>query len=122
MSRREFSKAVKIQAFGRAKGFCENEACGARLLPHKMHYDHLIPDALGGEPTLDNCQVLCLPCHGEKTAKHDVPTIAKAKRIHIRNVMGIKTSKAQIKSAGFAQRPKQRSASRAIQRHSEAAR
>lgn len=119
MSRREFSKSVKIQAFARAKGICENEACGAVLLPHKMAYDHLIPDALGGEPRLDNCQVLCLPCHGEKTAKHDVPTIAKAKRIHVRNVMGIKTSKQKIQSAGFAQRPKQRSASRPIQRHSE---
>ncbi|MGQ3671836.1 HNH endonuclease [Xanthobacter sp. TB0136] len=47
---------------------------------------------LGGEPTLDNCQVLCRACHGEKTFKKDVPTIAKAKRIRDRNI-GIKRRK-----------------------------
>jgi 5-methylcytosine-specific restriction enzyme A len=41
----------------------------------------VLPDALGGEPTLENCAVLCTNCHGEKTAKVDVPTIAKSNRV-----------------------------------------
>lgn len=89
MSRREFSKQVKRDAFLRANGKCEGDGCGARLTLGKFHYDHVIADGLGGEPTLDNCAVLCTPCHGEKTRKHDVPAIAKAKRIEDRQ-RGIK--------------------------------
>ena len=89
MSRREFSKQVKRDAIMRCNGICENEACGAKLSAHKFHFDHLIPDGLGGEPTLDNCQVLCHPCHAEKTGKQDIPRIAKAKRISDRE-KGIK--------------------------------
>ena len=82
--RREFPKQVKRDAFLRAKGHCEGKNCGARLTLGKYHYDHEIPDALGGEPTLENCLVLCIACHGEKTAKRDVPAIAKTKRIQDR--------------------------------------
>lgn len=89
MSRREFSKQIRRDAFMRANGKCEGADCGARLTLGKFHYDHRIPDGLGGEPTLDNCQVLCTPCHGQKTRRCDVPAIAKAKRIEDRQ-RGIK--------------------------------
>jgi 5-methylcytosine-specific restriction enzyme A len=82
--RREFSKAVKIAAFQRAGGRCE--CCTTKLTAGKFQYDHAIADGLGGEPTLENCVVLCRACHGVKTANHDVPAIARAKRreaIHI---------------------------------------
>ena len=82
MSRREFSKAVMRDAFMRCNGACEG--CGARLSAGKFHYDHIIPDALGGDPVLDNCQVLCKPCHADKTGKQDIPAIAKTKRIRDR--------------------------------------
>lgn len=78
MKRREFSPKVKVAAFERAGGQCEG--CTAHLYPGKFHYDHRIPDALGGEPTLENCQVLCTNCHSAKTATEDVPRIAKGKR------------------------------------------
>lgn len=78
MPRREFPARVRVAAFERANGHCEN--CTAPLYVGKFHYDHRIPDALLGEPTLDNCVVLCVACHGEKTAKEDVPRIAKAVR------------------------------------------
>jgi len=78
VSRREFSTAVKRDAAARANGKCEE--CGARLPYGGFHFDHVIPDGLGGEPTLDNCAVLCLPCHRAKTSKVDVPRIAKTKR------------------------------------------
>lgn len=80
-SRREFPPKVRLAAWQRAEGCCEDcrrEIVGP-LAP--AQYDHIVPDALGGEPTLDNCMVLCRPCHGLKTAGADVPRIAKAKRI-----------------------------------------
>jgi len=85
--RREFSKQVKRDAFLRADGQCEG--CGAKLTFGKYHYDHIIPDGLGGEPTLENCGVLCTPCHKVKTTTKDVPAIAKTKRIQDRQ-KGIK--------------------------------
>lgn len=78
MSRREFPAKVRVAAYERSGGACE--ACRAPLQPGRIHYDHVIPDALGGEPTLSNCEVLCTPCHGQKTATGDVPRIAKMKR------------------------------------------
>lgn len=81
MSRREFSKAVKRDAFLRANGRCENASCNALLTLGKYHYDHDIPDGLGGEPILENCVVLCIACHKDKTSTRDVPAIAKTKRI-----------------------------------------
>jgi 5-methylcytosine-specific restriction protein A len=89
MSRREFSKAVKREAFTRANGVCEGKDCGAKLTLGKYHYDHRIPDALGGEPELWNCEVLCIACHSVKTRTTDVPAIAKTKRIQDRQ-KGIK--------------------------------
>lgn len=77
MSRREFPKKVQRDAFVRAAGNCEG--CGARLTLGKFAYDHVNPDGLTGEPTLENCQVLCDPCHKAKTRK-DVADIARAKR------------------------------------------
>lgn len=87
--RREFPKKVKLAAWDRADGCCEGDGCGAKLTPGKYHYDHDIPDALGGEPELWNCKVLCVACHSEKTGKQDIPRIAKTKRISARE-KGIK--------------------------------
>lgn len=78
MARKEFTKKVKLAAFQRADGRCEK--CFARLLSGGVEYDHDLPDALGGEPTLANCKVLCAKCHREKTSNTDVPTIARSNR------------------------------------------
>ncbi|MEZ2410494.1 HNH endonuclease [Bosea sp. RCC_152_1] len=75
--RREFSRKTRAQAFERSKGHCE--ACGAHLMPGKFRYDHILPDALGGEPTLENCKVQCVTCDAPKTAA-DVTRIRKADR------------------------------------------
>lgn len=87
MKRRNFPDKVKRAAFERAAGRCEK--CTVRLAVGKFHYDHRIADALGGEPTLDNCEVLCVCCHWEKTRGKDVPSIAKAKRLQKKHA-GIK--------------------------------
>jgi 5-methylcytosine-specific restriction protein A len=114
MSRREFSKQVKRDALRRADKKCENPKCGA-LFGVKFHFDHDIADGLGGEPTLENCKVLCHACHKEKTTKHDVPLIAKVKRISDKH-LGIKAAKPKIQSAGFQKRAAQKTASRPIDR------
>jgi 5-methylcytosine-specific restriction endonuclease McrA len=87
--RRNFPDKVKAQAFERAKGRCEK--CTAKLCVGKFAYDHVIPDALGGEPILSNCEVLCSACHSTKTRRGDVPAIAKVKRIKARH-LGIRRS------------------------------
>lgn len=87
--RREFPAKIKVDAFTRAKGCCELCNSGVKLRHGDIFYDHRIPDGLGGEPTLENCQVLCRSHHDEKTRKADVPAIAKSKRIQ-RREMGIK--------------------------------
>lgn len=114
MSRREFSKQVKRDAFLRCGGYCEGENCGVFLTAGKFAYDHIIADALGGEPTLHNCAVLCNACHGEKTGKQDIPRIAKTKRIQDRE-KGIRKP-ARLQSRGFEKVPRQHSASRPLER------
>ena len=82
--RQEFPRKVKVAAFERAAGRCEK--CTARLAVGKFHYDHRIPDALGGKPVLENCEVLCTACHGTKTAKQDAPAIAKSRHVMSKHI------------------------------------
>lgn len=90
MPRREFTDKIKVDAFTRAGGKCEK--CTGHLYAGKVHYDHRIPDAMGGEPTLANCDVLCAACHGVKTQTLDVPAIAKVKRIRAKHIGAKKPS------------------------------
>jgi 5-methylcytosine-specific restriction protein A len=87
--RTEFSEKTKAEAALRAKGKCK---CTARLFVGNIFYDHIIPDAMGGDNTLGNCQVLCRACHDSKTRTRDVPQIAKAKRLE-RKRFGIKSER-----------------------------
>jgi len=90
MSKRmEFSRKVRAEVHLRAKGCCEG--CGARLKLGEGEYDHELPDALGGEPTAENCRLLCRVCHKEKTAS-DVRRIRKADRQRDRHVGAMKDS------------------------------
>jgi len=84
MTRREFPKSVKLAAFKRADGRCEN--CTAKLMPGKFRYNHRLPDALGGEPTLENCEVLCVSCDAPITYGRDIPMIAKADRLRAKHI------------------------------------
>ena len=88
--RHEFSLKVKANAALRANGNCEE--CQRKLLSGDYHYDHEIPDGLGGEATLENCRVLCRSCHANKTTKADIPRIAKANR-NYRKSHGIKKNR-----------------------------
>lgn len=79
MSRKEFSKKVKLAAWMRCKGICEC-GCGVKIIPGDgPEYDHDDEDFFGGEPTLENCKVLRKRCHDAKTKKRR-PSIDKARR------------------------------------------
>jgi 5-methylcytosine-specific restriction protein A len=90
MTRREFPAKVRLAAYERAGGHCE--VCTAKLYPGKFRYDHRIPDALGGEPALENCVVQCVACDAPKTAA-DQTTIAKSKRIRAKHAGIRKTTR-----------------------------
>lgn len=113
--RQNFSKSIKRQAHARAEGKCEG--CGLRLKRGEGHVDHVIADGLGGEPTLENAQVLCRPCHDEKTRKRDMPAIAKTKRIQDRE-LGIRKA-STLRSRGFEKPEPQHTATRRVVRRAE---
>lgn len=97
--RQEFSAKTKDQAYERSGGLCEGELesgmrCGLPLQAGRITYDHRIPDWMGGEPTLENCQVLGWCCDKPKTAK-DHGDIAKTKRVRRRD-RGITSPKRKI--------------------------
>lgn len=97
--RREFPKSVKVLAIKRAtvNGVVLCELCGA--IAKQFQIDHIIADSHGGEPTLENARLICLPCHAEKT-KTDTTIAAKIKRIEAAH-LGAVTPKAKLQSRGF---------------------
>jgi len=98
MARKEFTRAIKVAVIKRAtvdgKTFCEE--CGA--LAKRWEIDHVRPDGLLGEGSIEKEKLLCTPCHDEKTAQ-DVKSIAQAKRreaIHL----GVR-KKPSLRGSGF---------------------
>jgi len=86
MVRREFSKAVLRAALARADGRCEGictdgSRCPCTLQVGRFHYEHIVPTALTEDASLENCQVLCRPCHAAKTVV-DVGLIARVRDRH----------------------------------------
>lgn len=100
--RQEFTRKTRAQVFERSGGRCET--CGAKLKTGEAEFDHVIPCALGGEATLENCSVQCRVCHSQKTAKSDAPTIAKVKRIHAKHNGLYPPSPRPLQSRGFPKR------------------
>lgn len=99
MSRREFPKAVKVAVIKRAArdGVTYCEGCGA--LAKRWQIDHVRPDGLLGEPTIENAQLLGECCYAPKNAS-DTTIIAKAKRVEARHI-GAKRPTGTLKSRGF---------------------
>jgi hypothetical protein len=92
--RTEFSTSTKREAWDRcldANKVPRCEQCERQLGPANTFYDqrpdgefdHDQPDAMLGQPTLENCLVLCRTCHKRKT-KTDIKTIAKSNRVRDR--------------------------------------
>lgn len=81
--RTEFSARVKADAFRRccdSKGIPHCESCSNELTGPDTIFEHITPDGLGGEPTLDNCKVHCRNCATKKTFAEDNPRMQKADR------------------------------------------
>lgn len=90
--RREFPLSVRKLAFkrcclnGTMPGVPQCETCGCPLnVRTGTIYEHVIPDGLGGEPTLENCKVHCRTCADVKTFTEDNPRMAKADRVLKKN-------------------------------------
>lgn len=88
--RLEFTSKTKRQAFVRSNGVCEcsmipwlnrPEGCGQRLTDGRIRYEHINPDAIRSDNSLENCAVLSIGCWREKTSRYDLPTIAKSNRV-----------------------------------------
>ena len=77
--RDEFPKKVKLAAWKRCGGICEC-GCGQKIISGAVEYDHIIEDALGGEPVLENCMVMRTRCHDAKTRRRR-PAIDKTRRV-----------------------------------------
>lgn len=109
MSRKEFSKAVKVSVIKRAtkNGNVYCEACGA--LAKSWEIDHVRADGLLGDNLLDNARLLCRPCHVAKT-KDDVAAIARAKRREAK-ALGVK-KRPTLKTRGFEKVEKERAIDR----------
>lgn len=87
--RHEFTADTKRKANKRANGTCEchripwlrrSDGCGARLGIGNTFYEHITTDFHSSDNSLDNCACLSRTCWKEKTARHDLPSIAKTKR------------------------------------------
>ena len=103
MPRREFTKAVRVSVIKRCTRdnnvYCEG--CGG--LAKRFQIDHVIPDALGGEPTLSNAQLLCEACFSVKNPK-DTKDAAKAKRREANHIGAKPPSRAPIQNKQAAKR------------------
>jgi len=97
MKRQEFTKAVKLSAWMRCGGYCEG--CTGRLHPGHFDYHHDKECAFEGEPSLENCKVLCDNCHGAVTSER-APVIAKSNRVRNRHA-GIGRKKRTIPGRRF---------------------
>lgn len=116
--RTEFPQSIRKAAFRRC---CRNavpycEGCGIELKSGNIVYEHVQPDGLGGEPTLDNCKVFCRKiCATTKTVEEDNPRMAKADAV-LKSTYGLRPAKKKIQSPGFRKAAPQRTASRPIER------
>ena len=83
--------------------------CGAKLQSGNLHFDHIVPLALGGADDESNWQAICAePCHRKKTRGSkatefgsDMHVIKKVRRLQEGRP---KRSGLKIKSSGFDQR------------------
>ena len=96
MARSEFPRAVKVAVVKRCQRanvvYCE--ACG--LPARKWQIDHVIADAHGGKPVIENAMLICEPCFSIKNPK-DTTIAAKLKRQEAKHI-GAARPKAPIPS------------------------
>jgi hypothetical protein len=87
--RNNFTKKTQREALERSNGICECHliphvfavACGRQLGAGNTFFEHVDPDRLSGNASLENCAALTKTCWQIKTATYDLPIIAKTQRI-----------------------------------------
>lgn len=106
MARREFPRKVKVEVIRRATrdGVVYCEKCGA--LAKRWQIDHVIADAHGGEPVIENAELICEACWGVKNPK-DTTIAAKLKRVEAKHIGATAPSAKPLQSKGFIKRDKQ---------------
>lgn len=95
LARTEFPQAIKKAAFARSckpDGIpkCEAKGCGKVIRAGHLIFEHLQPDGLGGEPTMENIAVYCDVCADKKTLTEDNPRMQKADRV-LKATFGMKS-------------------------------
>jgi 5-methylcytosine-specific restriction endonuclease McrA len=108
-ARKRWSAKARLRIFLARDGRCH--VCQGRITAGEpWELDHVIALALGGDDEEHNLAPAHKKgCHAGKTAKEDVPAIAKAKRRQIAH-LGASAPKRPIQSRGFAKAPKQHGA------------
>lgn len=96
MTRREFPRSVKVAIIKRATrgGVTYCEGCG--LPVKRWQIDHIIADAIGGQPAIENAQLLGKCCYGKKNPL-DARLAAKTKRQEAKH-LGARMAKQTIPS------------------------
>jgi predicted DCC family thiol-disulfide oxidoreductase YuxK len=109
-ARKRWSAKARLRIFLAHDGRCH--VCNGKIgVGEAWDLDHVIPLALYGDDEEHNLAPAHKKgCHASKTAKADVPAIAKAKRREIAHV-GASAPKRPIQSRGFAKAAPQRRAS-----------
>lgn len=109
-NRREFTKktmraalsrsGLRCEAIGTMYGLEQGCRCNADL-GKGVEFDHIVLDANSKDNSLENCAAVCIKCHRQKTAHHDIPMAAKTVRMQDK-ALGIKAKAAKpLQSAGF---------------------
>jgi 5-methylcytosine-specific restriction endonuclease McrA len=108
MSRTEFTRStkraaldrsgLKCEASGPRYGFKEGQRCNCSL-SLGVQFDHAVPDALGGDNSLENALAICVQCHKFKT-RNDIKQIRKSDRQRDK-ATGVLRPKQSIRSAPF---------------------
>ena len=108
MTRQEFPRAVRVAVIKRATrdGVTYCEKCG--LPAKRFQIDHVIADAHGGKPVIENAELLCDVCFGVKNFQ-DTKVAAKIKRQTAKALRAVRPA-GKITNRGFD--PTAKSASR----------
>ena len=95
MIRRNWSQRQRLGMFLGANGACQ--VCQIRIHPGQAwDLDHIIPLAMGGADEVHNLQVLCIPCHRDKTNERDLPALAKSMRLVAKHLGAKSISRQQM--------------------------
>lgn len=102
--RREFPRSVRVEVIKRSTRdnvtYCEK----CKGIAKRWQIDHIIADAHGGKPVIENAMLICEACYSVKNPK-DTTIAAKLKRVEAKHIGAVKP-KGEIKSPGFAKKPK----------------